>query len=410
MKAHKYRIYPNAQQKMLLEKHFGCARHVYNWALSEKEKHYKETGKSLSKRAIQDLMVASKKADKPWLSEVNSQSLLASLANLDTAFSNFFKGRSKFPRFKKKYASWQSFQCPQHVSIDADTSVINLPKIKGIKAKLHRSFAGKIKTVTVKKSPTGKYFASVLVDDDAISPVPTTIERDKAIGIDVGLSHFLTDSDGNEIANPRFLKASLVKLARAQKKLSRCKKGSANRAKQKTKVAAIHEKVANQRHDFIHQVSAQLAVKNHATTIAVENLNIKGMVKNRKLARAIQDVGWGMFLSALEYKCLWNGKNLIRIGRFVPSSKTCNGCGHKVAEMPLSVRVFDCPECGRSADRDHNAAQNIRDIGLADSLGLSDCVKCSPVEIPVSAGSAAKGASEGLHGSQEAPTIAGLPA
>ena len=149
----------------------------------------------------------------------------------------------------------------------------------------------------------------MLVDDGLTSPVPTTIERDKAIGIDVGLSQFLTDSDGNEIHNPRFLKSSLINLARAQRKLSRCKKGSANRAKQKIKVAAIHEKVANQRHGFIHQVSAQLAVKNHATTIAVENLNIKGMVKNRKLARAIQDVGWGMFLSALEYKCQMTVEN-----------------------------------------------------------------------------------------------------
>lgn len=380
MKAHKYRIYPIAQQKMLMEKHFGCARHVYNWALSEKDKHYKATGKILSKRAIQDSMVASKKTGKVWLNEVNSQSLLAALANLDTAFSNFFKGLAKFPRFKKKYASWQSFQCPQHVSIDTDVGVINLPKIKGIRAKLHRSFAGKIKTVTIKKSPTGKYFASVLVDDGLASPTPTTIEPNQTIGIDVGLSQFLTDSNGNEVGNPRFLTVSLVRLARAQRKLSRCKKGSANRAKQKLAVAAIHEKAANQRHDFIHQVSAQLAVKNHATTIAVENLNIKGMTKNRKLARAIQDVGWGMFLSALEYKCQWNGKNLIRIGRFVPSSKTCNICGYKVSSLPLSVRLFECPECGRISGRDHNAAQNIRDIGLADSLGLSDCVKCSPVE------------------------------
>ena len=179
---------------MLLENHFGCARYVYNWALSEKEKHYRETGKSLSKRTIQDLMIASKKTDSPWLAEVNSQSLLAALANLDTALSNFFKGLTKFFRFKKKYASWQSFRCPQHVSIDTDLGVINLPKIKGIKARLHRFFSGKIKTVTIKKSPTGKYFASVLVDEGATSPVPTTIEPDKAIGINVGLSQFLTDS------------------------------------------------------------------------------------------------------------------------------------------------------------------------------------------------------------------------
>ena len=405
MRAYKYRIYPNPEQRVLIEKHFGCSRHVYNWALAEKDRHYKETGKSLSKRQLQDRLVASKKDDKGWLKEVNSQSLLASLANLDTAFSNFFQGRTKFPKFKSKYSGWQSYHCPQHVTVDFHKSVINLPKLKGIKAKLHRSFSGKVKTVTIKRSPSGKYFASVLVDDGVSDPVPVTIEQEKTIGLDVGLTEFLIDSEGNKTENPRILKASLVRLAVEQKKLARRKKGSSNRAKQKRKVSIIHEKVANRRYDFIHQTTANLADKNHATTFAVEDLNIKGMVKNHKLARAIQDAGWGMFLTTLKYKCRWNGKNLVRIGRFQPSSKLCNCCGYKMEAMPLSVREWQCPDCKSVNDRDINAARNIRDIGLADSLGCSDCIKSPPVAIPVSAGATAKGVESSQHGSQEAPTI-----
>lgn len=406
MRAYKYRLYPNAEQKVLIARHFGCARFVYNWALSEKDKHYKETGKSLSKRMIQDLLVASKKADKQWLNEVNSQSLLASLAHLDTAFTNFFRGRAKFPRFKSKYSGWQSYQCPQHVTVDFDNNRINLPKLKGIKAKLHRPFVGKVKTVTIKRSPSGKYFASVLVEDGAIDPVPALIEPEHTVGLDVGLTSFLIDSAGNKTDNPRLLKASLVRLAIEQKKLARKKKGSGSKAKQKRKVSTIHEKVANRRYDFIHQVTAKLADKNHATTFAVEDLNIKGMIRNRKLARAIQDAGWGMFLTTLDYKCRWNGKNLLRIGRFQPSSKLCNCCGYKMESMPLSIREWECPGCHSVNDRDTNAARNIRDMGLADSLGHSDCVKSSPVESPVSAGSTAKGTDAYRYGSQEASTIA----
>ena len=319
---------------------------------------------------------------------------------------NFFQGRAKFPRFKSKYAGWQSFQCPQHVTVDFQQGQINLPKLKGIRAKLHRPFVGKVKTVTIKRSPSGKYFASVLVDNDVIDPVPALIELEHTVGLDVGLTAFLIDSKGNKIDNPRVLKASLARLAIEQKKLSRRKKGSGNRAKQKRIVAIIHEKVANRRRDFIHQVTAKLAGKNHATTFAVEDLNIKGMTKNRKLSRAIQDAGWGMFLTTLDYKCRWNGKNILRIGRFQPSSKMCNCCGYKVDSMPLSIREWECPGCHRLNDRDINAARNIRDIGLADSLGHSGCIKSSPVDYPVSAGSTAKGVECSQHGSQEAPTIA----
>ena len=411
MRANKYRIYPTSEQRELLQKHFGHVRHVYNWALAEKDKHYKETGKSLNRADLQRMLVASKKTDKPWLSEVNSQSLLASLLNLDTAFTNFFKGRAKFPKTKKKYSGWQSFQCPQHVSIDFEKGLINLPKIKGIKAKIHRAGFGKIKTVTIKKTPSGKFFASVLFDDQSVLPTPSTIEPDKTIGLDVGLTHLLIDSSGNKINNPRFLIKSALRLKIEQRKLSRCKPKSANRRKQRLKVARLHEKVASQRSDNIHKITANLVFKNHATSFAVEDLNIKGMIKNKRLSKAIADASWSKFITTLGYKCQWYGKNLLKIGRFQPSSKTCFHCGFKMEKMPLSVRQWDCPSCGtKSICRDTNAARMIAKFAIADSLGHSDCVKCSHISMLVSASDISKGDSLCRHESQEAPTIADLSA
>jgi putative transposase len=221
----------------------------------------------------------------------------------------------------------------------------------------------------------------------------------------IGLTHFLTDSEGVQLENPSHLKRALERLSQVQKRFSRCRKDSNNRAKQNKRIARVHERVANRRHDFIHEVTAELAVKNQATSFAVEDLNIKGMVKNRKLSRAIQDVGWGMFLSFLAYKCQWQGKNLLKIGRFVPSSKICNGCLSRVKALPLSIRSWVCPCCNRRHCRDKNAAQNIREFALADALGYSVCVKSSPVMIPISVGMAARDTDFCQYGSQEAPTI-----
>lgn len=391
LKAYKYRIYPTKEQAGKLACHFGCSRHVYNWALKAKEKHYQETGKSLSKRAIQDAMVKSKKTEFPWLCDVNSQSLLAALDNLDRAFSNFFSGRSKYPRTKKRYDGWQSFQCPQHVTVDAKDGVIHLPKIKGIKATLHRNFSGIIKTVTIKRNPSEHYFASILVEDGTGLPGASPVIAEQTVGLDVGLTHVLIDSDGDKTDNPRYLKRSLYRLGVEQKKWARNKKDSANRAKQRRRVALLHEKTSNRRHDFIHQQTAKLAVKNHATSFAVEDLHIKGMVKNRKLSRAIHDVGWGKFLTILTYKCEWHGKNMITIDRFAPSSKRCHVCGYYNKVLPLSVREWECPSCLTIHDRDINAAKNIRLIGLADSPGHGDCVKSPSAAILVSASATAKG-------------------
>lgn len=409
MKAYKFRLYPNAGQQELMNKHFGCVRHVYNWGLALKNKHYEETGKSLSKSQVQALMVESKSNEKPWLKEVNSQSLLASLLNLDGAYQKFFKGLAKFPKFKKKYASEQSFQCPQHVSVDFEAGLLYLPKFKtGIKAKFHRQFSGQIKTVTVKRKPSGKYEVSILVDE-AKEPVPSApIVLEHTLGIDLGLTHFLIDSEGHKVDNPRILKQVLNKLAIAQKILTRKVKGSKQRQRQKLKVALIHEKVSNTRLDFLHKISAGLVFKNHATSFALEDLNIKGIVKNRKLARVISDVSWGKFVELLTYKSLWSGKHVLKIGRFESSSKVCNQCEHKVESLPLSVRHWDCPTCGAALDRDINAAKNIKRMVMADALGHSVCVKSSPEAKLLSRSVSAKGAEYSQHGSQEAPIIAPL--
>jgi putative transposase len=378
LKAYKYRIFPTAAQQMLLAKHFGCVRHVYNWALEQKIKSYQQTGKSLAKRELQNRLVQLKKTEKPWLNEVNSQSLLAALLHVESAYQHFFQGRAGFPTFKKKYDGHQSFQCPQHVTVNFSAGYVNLPKIKHIKTKFHRVFSGDIKTVTIKKVPSGKYFVSILVENHELLPVVAAIESEKTIGIDMGLTHYLIDSTGKKMDHPSCLRQSLVQLKKVQRQLSRKQdKSTKNRAKQREIVASVHEKVANQRHDFIHQRSAELVFKNHATSFAVEDLHIKGMVKNRKLSRAIADSGWRKFITALTYKCEWSGKNLLTIDRFAASSKTCHVCGVKRKELPLLVREWQC-ECGALHDRDINAARNIRAFALADALGHSVCVKQSP--------------------------------
>ncbi len=407
MKAYKFRIYPNAEQQELIAKHFGCVRHVFNWALAEKKEHYEQTKKNLSRSELQKRVVQAKKNDKPWLKEVNSQSLLASLLNLDGAYQRFFRGQNRFPRFKSKYDSEQSFQCPQHVTVDFDSNHLFLPKFnQGIKAKFHRHFEGQIKTVTVRRKPGGKYFVSILVNEQKSPVSQAPVVTEQTVGIDLGLTHFLIDSNGNKTDNPRFLKASLAKLAKEQKIFARKKKGSNNRQKHKLKVARVHEKVANQRLDFLHKLTAKLVYKNHATSFAVEDLNAKGMMKNRKLSRSIADVSWSKFKELLSYKCAWTGKNLLEIGRFEASSKICGQCNHKLEQLDLSVRRWECPVCHADHDRDINAAVNIKRIALVEALGHSVCVKRSPETVPVSAGVSAKGGN--CRGSQEAPTIATL--
>ncbi|MDV2484736.1 MULTISPECIES: transposase [Acinetobacter] len=371
MKAYKYRIYPNGEQKVLIEKHFGCARFTYNWALALQQKYYDEHKKSLSRKDIQDQLVSMKKQEQySWLNEVNSQTLLSGLLHVYTAFGNFFKGRAKFPKFKSKKIPQRSYQCPQHGSVDFEKGTLNLPKLKGIKAVFSRQFDGKIKTVTISKTATGKYYASILVETNQAKVTASIIESDKTIGIDLGLNHLLIQSDGQKIENPKYLRQAQKRLAIQQKIFARKKKESKNYQRQKLNVACIYEKVRLQRLDLHHKLTHHLICENQATTYAVEDLGIKNMVKNSKLAKSISDVAWGQFLTLLQYKAEWYGKNVLKIGRFVPSSKTCSCCGYKMEKLPLSVRLFECPSCNLVEDRDVNASINIRNFALADALGL----------------------------------------
>ena len=301
------------------------------------------------------------KTELEWLQEINSQCLQAALRNLDSAYTRFFREKKGFPRFKSKKDNRHSFSCPQNVKVDFANQTIQLPRIGKVRFVCSRTFEGTIKTVTVSKTPTGQVFASVLVETGVDAPVKSAPNQSTAVGIDVGLKAFATLSTGETIANPRFLKKSLKKLKRLSRQHSKKKKagppgGSANRDKSRIRLARQHERVTNQRNDFLHKTSTRIVRENQ--TVCVENLNISGMMKNHKLARAIADVSWGSFVSMLAYKCEWQGKNLVKIGRFEPSSRLCT-CGTINRELTLKVRVWRCSNCGTTHDRDILAANNI---------------------------------------------------
>ena len=371
-KAYKYRIYPNSEQALLIEQHFGCVRFVYNWALALQNRYYKMFGKGLSRIQIQSQLVKKKKTGKfTWLNDVNSQSLLNALLNVHTAYTNFFKGRAKFPRFKSKKITQRSYQCPQHCTVNFEQGVINLPKLKGIKTVFSREFEGRVKTVTISKTATGKYYASILVENNEVVPTPTTIEPSLTLGIDLGISHLLNLSDGSKFDNPKYLANASNKLTIQQKIFARKQKQSKNYQKQKLTVARIHEKVRYQRLDLHHKITHKLICENQATSFCIEDLSVKNMVKNHKLAKSISDVAWGQFVTLLTYKASWYGKNILKVNRFFASSKICSHCHHKLDNLPLSMRNWTCPSCQTHHDRDINASNNIRSQALADVAGLA---------------------------------------
>ncbi len=360
IKAYSYRIYPNQRQIEIFEKHFGCMRYVYNYGLQRKIEEYEKTGKSPS---CFDLMkeITRLKKDLPWLYQVNAQSLQFSLRNLDNAYTKFFREHKGFPKFKNKN-SQQSFSCPQAVKLDG--KYLSIPKIKNIKCVIDRSFEEKIRTTTIKKTTTGKYFVSILVDDG--KELPKKLKIKKAVGIDLGIKSFATISTGEKIDNPKFFNTSLKRLKVLQRRLSKKQKGSKNRDKAKYKVALFSERIANQRKDFLHKLSTRLVSENQA--ICLEDLNVSGMMKNHCLARHIQDCGWSEFVRQLEYKSEWSGKHIFKIGRFQPSSKICS-CGAINHDLKLSDRVWTCKVCGLTHDRDILASQNILKFS---GHGLSD--------------------------------------
>jgi putative transposase len=383
LKAYKYRLYPNKQQQELLSKHFGCCRYIYNYALAKKIEHYTKEKKTLSRFEIQkDLVSLKNEKETKWLKEVNSQSLQASLVNLDQAYTRFFREKNGFPKFKSKHNK-QSCQFPQKNKVDFENNKLHVMKFReGIKCRFHRQFEGIIKTVTVNKTKTDKYFASILVEENIPEPKKEKPDINKAIGIDLGIKDFAVCSNGKSFENPKHLKKSICKLKKEQKKLSRKKKGSNRRNKQRKRVAKIHEKITNQRNDFLHKVSRELIDENQINTYCLETLNVKGMMKNHCLAQSIGDVGWSTFISFLMYKAEWEGKNILRIDRFEPSSKICNVCGKVNQELKLSDRKWVC-ECGAKHDRDFLAACNIRDFAFdkQNLIGLDKSKSNTLVEI-----------------------------
>ncbi len=369
LRAYKFRVYPNPAQADLLEKHFGCARFVFNFGLEQKSKAYAQNQEKLSCLTLMNQLPALK-AELLWLSEVNAQSLQMALRNLDIAFTNFFKKNADFPTFKSRKGR-QSFQCPQACSVDFEKSVLHIPKVKGIKTNFHRQFQGKIKTVTVSRTPTGKYFASLLVEQEGEEPKLFSV-TENTLGLDVGLKHFLITSDGDKISNPKHLRRSAKKLGRKQHAFARQKKGSNRHQKRKKQLARLHEKVANQRTDFLHKITHHLVSENQATAYAIEDLAVKNMVRNHCLARSISDASWGMFFQFLSYKAERAGKNVLTIGRFEPSSKRCHVCGYVNQGLTLKDRNWDCPDCHTHHDRDINAAKNIRAFALVKHYTKSE--------------------------------------
>lgn len=374
LKAFKYRIYPNEEQKILLAKHFGACRFIYNLALETKAAAYSSARVNLNRYDL-GKQLKELKDDCEWLREVNAQSLQSELMHLDAAYLRFFKGLSGFPKFKNRYDR-QSYQYPQRVVIRDNK--LSLPKFKtGIKVALSRPFEGEIRTVTISKTTTNKYFASILAQDNKAIPDKMPVAEETTVGVDVGLKTFATLSDGTEYENPKYFKKALKRLKILQKQASKKKKGSANRKKANFKVALLNEKIANQRKDFLHKFSNDLTIK--FNTVCVENLNVEGMKRNHNLAQGISDVSWSAGLDMLKYKAEWRGKTYHEIGRFDASSKIHNKCGYLHKDLTLADRTWVCPKCGESVDRDINAALNIKQFGL-NYLGLGQPLK--PVELP----------------------------
>jgi putative transposase len=354
--ATRIRIYPTEQQAKALITQFGCARWVWNNALATSQELYRTTGSGLNYHAM-TIRLPKLKQEHEWLVNADSQVLQQSLQNLARAFDNFFAKRGSYPRFKLKTGR-QSVGYPQRVKIDG--SRIYLPKVGWVRGVIHRSIDGKTKTVSVSRNSCGQYHAAVLVDDG--KEMPTVSTGGCAIGIDVGLSHLAVTSAGSKFDNPRHMKKAERNLKRKQRNLSRKKKGSNSRDKARRLVARAHERVACARRDYLHKLSRRIVNENQV--IAVESLNVKGIMKNHTLAKATADAGWGTFTWFLEYKAARAGKAFVKCGRWYPSSKACSECGSICDKMSLDIRTWDCADCGAYHDRDVNAARNIRAEGL----------------------------------------------
>ena len=351
LKAYKYRIYPDAEQMQFFAKCFGCVRFVYNRMLSDRIEHYKLTGKSLNNTPAQY------KSEFTWLKEVDSLALANAQMNLNTAYRNFFRNKSNgFPKFKSKKTNNFSYtNNNQKGTVYIENGCIKLPKLKSpVKIRQHRSFEGVIKSCTISKAPSGKYHISILVETE-IQKLPAS---DMRVGIDVGIKDFAVLSNGESYKNPKHLRKSEKRLAKLQRDLSRKQIGSSNRNKARIKVAKLHEKIANQRMDFLHKKSTEIIRKNQA--IVIEDLKVKNLMKNHNLAKSIAEVSWSRFREMLDYKSRWYGRELIIAPPDYPSSQLCSDCGNRSSQTKdLACRVYICPECGLEIDRDYNASLNL---------------------------------------------------
>ena len=357
-KAYKFRIYPNTEQQIILAKTFGCVRFIYNQMLSDKINHYEETKQKLNNTPAQY------KSKFPWLKEVDSLALANAQMNLQTAYNSFFRNpKIGFPKFKSKKSNRRSYTTN---CVNGNISIYNgflkLPKVGLVKLKQHRLILSnyKLKSVTISQTPSGKYYASVLFEYE------NQIQKQELhdfLGLDFSMHGLYKDSNGNEPAYPRYYRQAEERLKREQRKLSLMQKGSKNRSKQRIKVANLHEKVANQRKDFLHKQSRQIV--NAYDCVCIENLDMKAMSQSLNFGKSVTDDGWGMFVTFLKYKLEETGKRLVKVNKFFASSQICNVCGYKnTATKNLSIRAWDCPECGAHHDRDINAAINIRNEGM----------------------------------------------
>jgi len=353
LKAYKYRLYPTEQQKDYFANCFGCARFIYNQMLSDKIDHYKETKQMLRNTPAQY------KKEFPFLKEVDSLALANAQQNLERAYKNFFRDKSVgFPKFKSKHKSKASYTTNnQGGNIRMEDGKIKLPKIGFVKLKQHRKFEGVIKSCTISMNKSGTYFVSILVKSEEEKMEFTK----RKIGIDLGVSDFaITTNDLGEVKkheNPKHLYKAEKRLKKAQRSLSRKQKCGKNRNKARLQVAKEHEKVSNQRKDFLHKLTKKITDENQV--IVIETLSSKNLMKNHKLAKSIGDAGWYEFVRQLEYKAGQKGRTIIKADRFYPSSQMCSACGHRDGKKPLHIRQWVCPHCGECLDRDINASQNL---------------------------------------------------
>lgn len=365
LKAYKYKIKPNQHQEELLRKFFGCVRFIYNWGLERKTSAYKENGTKVGYVELaRELTSLKKEQEYEWLSECSNESLQQSLRCLDNAFTNFFRKKGKYPKFKSRKGK-NSAKFINSVHFDFENWTVKLPKLGKVKLCENRTFDQsecKQGTCTVSRDHCGTYWCVITVDDLQPKVARTKPLKETAVGIDLGVKDYAILSDGTKFTNPKHLEKAQRKLAWLQRDFARTAKDSKNHEKMRVKVAKCHRAISSQRNDFLHKLSTHL-IRNY-DTICLEDLNVKGMEQNHHLARAIQGAAWGEFVRQLEYKSEWYGKNVLFIGRFEPSSKLCHKCGHINRNLKLSDREWVCPVCGEHHDRDVNAAINIREIAF----------------------------------------------